>query len=135
VKPTLVPRRPTALLAASDALAIVVFATVGLISHDHTLGATGYARDALPILLAWFAVALPLRLYATQQWWRLVTTWAIAVPAAILVRALILGRSLDGREATFLCVALASTLVFVAVGRSLIALTPPAERGAQEESA
>lgn len=125
---TIAPRRPPALLASSDALAIVVFATVGLISHDHGLSATGYARDALPILGTWFATAVVLRTYVVQRPSRLVATWAIAVPAGVLIRALALGRSLDGKEATFLVVALVTILLFVVGLRSLVALTPPARR-------
>jgi len=114
------------LLALSDTIAILVFATVGLLSHDHGLSATGYARDALPILGAWFAVALLLRTYVTQRPRRVLATWALGVPVGVLIRALVLGRSLNGKEATFLGVALVSILLFVLVLRSLLALTPPA---------
>ena len=123
---TFAPRRPPALLALADALAIVVFATVGLISHDHGLSATGYARDALPILGAWFVVALALRLYDVQRPGRVFATWAIAVPAGVLIRALALGRDLNGKEAVFLLVSLVTILIFVIVLRGLVALTPPA---------
>ncbi len=114
------------MLALSDTVAILVFATVGLVSHDHGLSATGYARDALPILGAWFAAALLLRTYVVQRPRRVLATWAIAVPVGILIRALVLGRSLDGKEATFLGVALVSILLVVVALRSLVALTPPA---------
>jgi len=114
------------LLALSDTIAILVFATVGLLSHDHGLSATGYARDALPILGAWFAVALLLRTYVRQRPRRVLATWALGVPVGVLIRALVLGRSLNGKEATFLGVALVSILLFVLVLRSLLALTPPA---------
>jgi hypothetical protein len=53
-------------------------------------------------------------------------TWALGVPVGVLIRALVLGRSLNGKEATFLGVALVSILLFVLVLRSLLALTPPA---------
>jgi hypothetical protein len=128
VESTLAPRRPPWLLALADALAIVVFATVGLISHDHGLSATGYARDALPILGAWFAVALGLRIYVVQRPRRVLATWAIAVPVGVLIRALVLGRDLNGKEAVFLLVSLVTILIFVVVLRALLALTPPARR-------
>ena len=37
---------------------------------------------------------------------RLAATWAVGVPAAVLVRALVLGRTLGGKEAAFLVVSL-----------------------------
>ena len=112
--------RSPALLALSDGAAILVFATVGLISHDHGLSATGYARDALPILGTWFAAAFVFRTYADQRPARLLATWAIGVPLGILVRALALGRSLNGKEAVFLGVALVSILLFVSLLRGLV---------------
>ena len=116
------------MLALLDTVAILVFATVGLASHDHGLSATGYARDALPILGAWFAAALVLRTYVVQRPRRVLATWALGVPVGVLVRALVLGRSLGGKEATFLGVALVSILLFVIVLRSAIVLVPRARR-------
>ena len=120
------PKRPARLLALSDAVAIVVFVTVGLISHHHGIGVRGYARDALPILGGWFGAALLLRSYAVRRPGRMLATWAIGVTAGVLIRALILGRTLNGKEAAFLAVALASILVFATVLRMLVSLTPPA---------
>jgi uncharacterized membrane protein YiaA len=101
------------LSAVSDAAALVVFATVGLLSHDHTLSGRGYARDAIPFLACWFAAALTLRLYTSRGWRRLAATWAVGVPLGVLVRALILGRSLNGKEAAFLAVSLITIGVLV----------------------
>ena len=63
-------------LAAADAIAILVFVTIGLFSHHGGLSATGYARDALPFLGAWFAAAAASRLYLRGGAWRLAATWA-----------------------------------------------------------
>jgi hypothetical protein len=79
----------------------------------------GYARDALPFLSCWFGIALLLHLYARGGTARLVATWAIAVPLAWLVRALVLGRTLNGHEAAFLVVSLATIGVLVAGFRLL----------------
>jgi Protein of unknown function (DUF3054) len=111
-------------LALSDAVAIVAFVTVGLISHQHSISATGYARDALPILGAWFGVALVLGTYRTGGWRRLLATWAIGVPLGVLIRALVLGRSLNGKELAFLGVALVFSLLFVLVLRAALAFVP-----------
>ena len=97
-------------------MAIVVFAVVGLISHGASAGA--FAHDALPLLGGWFVVALAVRLYVRFSVARLVVTWAVGITAGVLVRALILGRSLNGREAAFLVVSLVFTLLFVVAARA-----------------
>jgi hypothetical protein len=79
----------------------------------------GYARDALPFLGGWFAVALIDGLYARGGVYRLVLTWAIGIPLGWLVRALILGRPLDGDEVAFLIVSLVTVGVLVAAFRLL----------------
>jgi len=52
---------------------------------------------------------------------RLVATWAVAVPAAVLIRALVLGHALDGKEAAFLTVSLVTIGLFVGLVRLLLA--------------
>ena len=99
--------------AAADGAALLLFACVGLVSHRGGVSATGLARDALPLVACWFAVAAALGTYRRGGPWRLVATWAVAVPLAVLVRALALGHALDGGEAAFLAVSLAFTLLFV----------------------
>lgn len=125
MEPTVAPNRSPALLVLSDTVAIVVFATVGLVSHDHGLSPTGYARDALPILGCWFAAALLFHTYAGRHPRRVLATWAVGVPLGVLIRALALGRALNGKEAVFLGVALVSIGLFVIVLRSAVALTAP----------
>jgi len=105
---------------AVDALAIVAFAIVGLASHGAS--ATHFLRDALPLLGGWFAAALVTRLYVRPSLAGLLATWAVGITAGVLVRALILGRALDGKEAKFLAVSLVFTLVFVAALRSAAGL-------------
>ena len=105
--------------AASDAAAIAVFAVVGLLSHHASPSA--FARDALPLLGGWFAAALATRLYARPSVLRLLVTWAAGITAGVLVRALILGRHLDGHQAAFLATSLVFTLLFVVVLRAAAA--------------
>ena len=100
----------------ADAAAILVFAVVGMASHNR-LGAGGFLRDALPILGGWFAAAAVFRLYRRGGAWRLLATWAVGVPLGVLVRALALGRALDRHEAAFLATTLVFTLLFVLAGR------------------
>ena len=108
------------MLAASDAVAILVFVTIGLVSHEHAATATGYARDALPLLGAWFTTALLLRTYGEGGLRRLLATWAIGVPLGVLIRGVVLGRSLDGDQLAFLGIALAFILLFVLALRSAL---------------
>jgi hypothetical protein len=114
------PTRPS-LLAAPDALALVAFVTVGLVSHAHGVSATGYARDALPLLGAWFAAALLFKTYRLGGTRRLLATWAVALPVGVLCRGLLLGRSFDGGQVTFLVVALVFSLLFVLALRGAFA--------------
>jgi len=116
----------TRLLPVADALAIVVFATVGLLSHDHSLSATGYARDALPVLGGWLVAALVFGAYRRPSRRTLLATWIVGVPLGLLIRALVLGRALDGDQAVFLGIALAFTLLFVLALRTALRLVVPA---------
>jgi hypothetical protein len=100
-------------LPLADTLGILTFATVGLLSHDHALSLAGYARDALPVLLGWFAAALVFGAYRTPSARTLLLTWIVGVPLGLLARAFVLGRDLDGGQAVFLGITLAFTLLFV----------------------
>jgi hypothetical protein len=106
--------------AAADAAAVLVFVTIGLVSHDRGLHAAGYARDALPFLGCWFAAALGFGLYRRPTAGRLAATWAVGVPAAVVVRALVLGRPLGGKEAAFLVVSLVTIGVLVVASRLVL---------------
>jgi hypothetical protein len=124
---TLAPSRSTTVLATADAVAIVVFATVGLLSHHKGLSLRGYARDALPIMAGWFGAAILFRMYRTHRGTRVLATWLVGVTAGVLARALILGHTLNGKEATFLGVTLVFVLLFVYLLRSVLSVvtSPP----------
>jgi hypothetical protein len=98
-----------------DALAIVVFATIGQLSHHGEVSATGYAEDALPLLATWFAAD-----YVVGG--RFVPTWLAGVTAGILVRAAILGHWY-AKELAFWLVALATIGALAAAGRLLLVLS------------
>jgi hypothetical protein len=78
-------------------VAIVAFATIGQLSHDHHVSLGGYAADALPLLVAWIAVA-----YATR---RFVPTWLAGVTLGVVARTIALGHY-HWNELVFLLVAL-----------------------------
>jgi hypothetical protein len=90
-------------------VAIVAFATIGQLSHDHHVSAGGYAADALPLLVAWFSVA-----YLTR---RFVATWLAGVMLGVVARMIALGHY-HWDQLTFLVVA----LVFVGLIASPIVL-------------
>lgn len=96
-----------------------MFALVGILSHDASL--TAFARDGLPLLGGWFAAALATRLYVRFSAGRFVATWAAGVTLGVLVRALILGRDLNGRQAAFLATSLVFTLLFTVAARAVAA--------------
>lgn len=114
--------RPAVRLAVSDSVAILIFVTIGLISHHGGISARGYARDALPFLCAWYAAALAFHAYDRPGAWRIVATWAVGVPLGVLLRALVLGRTLNGKEAAFLAVSLVTIGLLVAALRAVAAL-------------
>ena len=122
VRPTVTPNRPAGALALSDAAALVLFSVVGLLSHDGEVSAAGLARDAVPLLAGWFAAALVIGPYRRRSLKALLLTWAVGVPLGVVLRALVLGRSFDGREAAFLGVALTFTLLFVLALRAALSL-------------
>jgi hypothetical protein len=109
-------------LAVSDGVAILIFVTIGLLSHHGGLSVRGYGRDALPFLAGWYAAALAFRTYQRPGLWRVAATWAVGVPLGVLIRALALGRSLNGKEAAFLAVSLVTIGALVAALRALLAL-------------
>lgn len=121
VRLTVIPNRRPRALALSDAAALVLFSVFGLLSHHGGISAAGLARDALPLLAGWFAAALLFGTYRRRSLRALLLAWAVGVPLGVALRALVLGRALEGREATFLGVALAFTLVFVLVLRVALA--------------
>ena len=122
VRLTVIPNRPPGVLALADAAALVLFSVVGLLSHDGAVSASGLARDALPLLAGWFAAALLFRTYRRRSARALLLTWIVGVPLGVALRAVVLGRALEGREAAFLAVALTFTLVFVLALRVVLGL-------------
>ena len=118
---TVLPNRPPGVLALSDAAALLLFAVVGLLSHEGGLSAAGLARDALPLLAGWFAAALVFGTYRRRSLRTLLLAWVVGVPVGVGLRALVLGRAPDGRQAAFLGVALAFTLLFVLALRAALA--------------
>ena len=84
-------------LAVSGTVAIVVFATIGQLSHHGAVSAGGYAADVLPLLGSWLAVAALTH--------RFLPTWLLGVSAGVGIRMLVLGHERPS-ELAFLAVSL-----------------------------
>ncbi len=84
-------------LALAGALAILVFATIGQLSHEHHVSLAGYAADAVPLLCGWFVLA-----WLTG---RFVPTWLGGVTIGVVIRMIVLGHY-HWNELAFLTVAL-----------------------------
>ncbi len=102
----------------ADAGALVVFAVIGMVSHDGSVFVAGFVRDALPLLVGWFAVALAIGTYRSPTRSKLLLTWAIGIPLGVIIRGIALGRHADGKQAAFLVTTMVFTLVLVLVFRA-----------------
>jgi hypothetical protein len=103
----------------SDALAIVVFAAIGQLSHHGGVSVAGFARDALPVLGCWLVAAWGFGLYRRPGATAFLRTWLVGVTAGVVVRAAILGRPIGGRELAFLFTSLVFVLLFVLAFRAI----------------
>lgn len=108
---------------AADAAALVAFVAAGAVSHGGA-GLLGSAAVTLACLFAcWFGLAALLGAYRTPaRRVRVAAVWALAVPLAVLVRALVLGRTLNGHEAAFLATSLVFIALFVVAARLIAGL-------------
>jgi hypothetical protein len=114
---------PVPLLVAVDLLALVVFVVTGMRSHHEGAYATVFLRNAIPLLGSWAIFSAVLGAYRYPGPGSLLRTWIVAVPVALVVRSLWVGSPTGvGRFLTFLAVGLAFTLLFLLIGRGLVAL-------------
>jgi len=102
-----------------DAFALTAFVLVGIRAH-HDDAAQAFVRNAVPLLVAWFVTSIPVGTYRRPGLRTLATTWAIAVPAGLLVRSAWVGAPAGARLLLFLVIGLAFTLLFLLAGRGLI---------------
>jgi hypothetical protein len=120
-----VDRRKILLLV--DLLALVSFVLVGLGSHHEVTGIDLFARNAIPLALSWCVVAWVLRTYRQPGLAPLMRTWLVAVPVALVARSAWVGSPTGGEFLVFLAVGMAFTLLFLLMGRGLVAVV--ARRG------
>ena len=112
--------RPT--LVIGDIAALCLFAPLGLLSHDEGITAAAVARNAGPIVVGWLAASVLLQTYAVGGGTarrRTVATWAVGVTAGVVLRGILLGRSVGEAQVAFLLVTLSVTGVLLGAWRLL----------------
>jgi hypothetical protein len=113
-----------------DAVALLVFVTIGLLSHHDGLSVGDYARVGLPFLGCWFIAAYVFGLYRRPTRGAFLRTWAVGIPAGVLVSR-ITTWSFHWDGFVFLLVALTFSLLFIVAARGLavaMRLSPRASR-------
>jgi len=103
----------------ADLFALLAFAATGVAAHHRALPLAEWARAAWPFLLAW-VLAAPF----TGTWRRrglgpLLFTWAVAVPAGVLVRFLAYAEPLSWGRLVFFLTSLAFSLPYLVFFRFL----------------
>jgi hypothetical protein len=75
----------------------------------------------VPMAVMWVALALAVGTYRRRDVASLVVTWAVAVPVALLARTWWVGSPQGARIAVFVGVGVAFTLLFLLIGRGVVA--------------
>jgi DUF3054 family protein len=106
-------------LVIGDIVALVLFALLGLISHDKGIGGHGLFRDAFPVVIGWLLAAGTFDLYRQPSWKRFFLTWVVGITGGVLVRGFALHRNVLGAEyLSFVAVTLIVTLVLLVAWRA-----------------
>lgn len=108
------------LLPLGDAIAISLFAVLGLLRHEAGFTAEALFRTAVPLLLGWFAAALVLESYRRPELWRVALTWLLGITLGVAIRAFLLERSFS---VVFWLVTLGVTGALLGLWRGAVALT------------
>lgn len=108
-------------LVVADGIALIAFVLVGADRHSSGTAAN-VARTAVPLIAAWFAVAVLVGAYRRPGLRSLLLTWLLAVPAAGVLRSLVRGGPWDERLLVFAGVALAFSALFLLAARGLVSV-------------
>jgi Protein of unknown function (DUF3054) len=109
-------------LILADAVALVIFVLAGMRSHHEGGMFEIFLRNAVPLIGVWFVVAALLRTYRIPGLVIVLKTWIVAVPIALVVRSWWVGSPEGLRILVFVGIGLAFTLLFLLVGRAIVAL-------------
>jgi hypothetical protein len=109
--------RPSPRAAATiDAVALAAFVVVGVVQHGG-LALAGIVRTGVPLLVAWFLVALVIGTYRRVGWVTMLATWVLAVPLGLVGRSVIRGGPWGQGLLEFGAIAMGFTLLFLVAGR------------------
>lgn len=75
-----------------DLVVLMLFAVVGLKSHQQAISLTGILTNAGPIIGVWLGLSLLTKIYQRASWQMLAIHWFAAVTCGVLLRFLIVGR-------------------------------------------
>jgi hypothetical protein len=106
-------------LAVGDGIALLLFSFLGLATHGQQFSVAAVARNTVPLLLGWFAVALLFGTYTRPRRGVLVLTWALGVGGGVVLRSLWLGHPKGAAFAIFLLITLGVTGVLIVAWRAL----------------
>ena len=111
-----------ALLVAGDCASLLLFATIGRLSHGETLSVTESFLTALPFLTGWSAASYFFGGYGRPALESALKTaalsWAVGIPSGLLIRTLAKGYA---PEKAFIIVSMAVTGVFLMGWRTAFA--------------
>jgi hypothetical protein len=105
------------LTLAVDLAALALFVVAGMRTHRTGSQLEIFLRNAVPIGGSWLVVSALLRTYRPVSLPRMVLTWLLALPAAVAIRTAWTGSADIEDVATFVGVAMAFTMLFLAAGR------------------
>ena len=113
------------LIAAGDLVALLIFTIVGLLNHKDGVTAATVLKVVGPILIVAVPASLVFGTYRRPTISTLLPTWAVAIPAGILIRkALYNTPETWGSTGIFIGIALAFTLLFLLAWRLLARFLP-----------
>lgn len=120
--------------AAVDTVALVAFVVIGVIQHEG-FQLRGVLRTGIPLLVAWFLVALAVGTYRRPGWVTMLVTWIVGVSLGLVARSVIRGGPWGRGLLVFGGVAMAFTLLFLVGGRLLLLGAAAARRRSETVSA
>ena len=110
-------------LMVTDGLALFAFVLTGSLSH-HDVGVLAVlVRNLGPLSIAWVIAAACFGVYRRGSWGVVVLAWAAAVPLSLVVRSWLVGSPRGGELVTFLLVGSGFSLLYLLIGRGLLAAT------------
>ncbi len=103
----------------ADLLALFFFAATGVYAHHHALPLAELLKAVWPFWLAWVLVAPFTGTWKSGEPRKLLLTWAVAVPAGVVVRFIAYAEPLDARRAMFFITSLVFSLPYLLLFRYL----------------